>query len=71
MEKIYLVKNIASLDEDWVLDICTSEEEAVRLRNQYRENFIIGGYTESEANDIIVTEEVDLDENKKVIWRYD
>lgn len=40
MDKIYLVLNNENVDEPFVINICSTEEKANALSEQYRKNFI-------------------------------
>lgn len=66
--EIYLIKNIE--DEVTILDICTSQQKAEKLRDCYRKNFEELGRSDTE--NIITMEILQIDSNSpEVIWSYD
>ena len=67
---IYIVVNRRDPEEYYVLDICTSKDAALRLREECINNHVTSGFCDRErAEDIIIIQEIPLD--KEVVWSYD
>lgn len=62
LNKLYLVKSVQE-SEAYIINICTSEEAANKLKEEYDNNF-----KSNRIFDAIAVEEVNLDVESDVVW---
>lgn len=64
---IYLVLNAET--EYYIIDICSSEETANKLKDIYMKNFMENKYmTREEAENIIIVKELDITIGNDIFW---